>query len=139
MTLDLITVGQSERGTFGVLRRGQVPFALTLELPWRDNQENVSSIPRGSYVCRRVVSPHFGEVFEVTNVPGRTHVLLHKANTLKDLKGCIGVGEEFAGGVAAPYLADSKRGFDEFMALLSGVETFRLNILDVPEGGRADE
>lgn len=137
--LSIMRVGKSDLGIFGVMRQGQVPFALTLELPWRENQENISSIPAGTYLCQRIVSPHFGDVFEVTNVPGRTHVLVHKANFLTDLKGCIGVGERFDGPVTAPFLSESKKGFDQYMALVADVDAFRLTIVDVSEGGTSDE
>jgi len=126
--LTLKRVGQSWRGTFGVLINGQVPFALTLEQPWNDNESNISSIPPGTYHCQRVDSPHFGNTFEVTDVPGRTHILFHKGNTLEDTRGCILVGEEFGGSFEHPLLADSKRGYEEFMAMMAGESAFDLVI-----------
>lgn len=129
MRLTLIRVGHSERGTWGVLRYGQVPFALTLEEPWRDNQPNISSIPLGLYQCRRVDSPHFGNTFLVENVPGRSHILFHKGNTLEDTQGCILVGEEFGGTFEQPRLVSSQHGFSEFLALLDGQSNFGLEIL----------
>ena len=132
MILDLIRVGQSGRGTFGVIRFGAVPFALTLEPPWRDNQENVSCIPPGRYRCERIRSPKFGWTFEVKNVPNRTHVLFHSGNTLEDTHGCILVGEEFSGTWEKPVLASSQRGFIEFLNCLEGVNAFELNVLDAP-------
>lgn len=126
--LTLKTVGQSWRGTFGVLINGAVPFALTMEQPWQDNAEDVSCIPAGRYLCRRVDSPHFGNTFEITDVPGRTHVLLHKGNTLADTRGCVLVGEEFAGTFDHPFLAESKRGYDEFMLMMTGEDSFWLTV-----------
>jgi Family of unknown function (DUF5675) len=124
------TVAQTEAaGTQSVMTYHDIAFALTLELPWRDNHPDVSCIPGGLYVCKRIVSPHFGDVFEVQNVPGRDHVLLHKANFLTDLKGCIAVGEQFAGPVDAPFLGDSKQGYDQFMGLLVGETEFELEII----------
>jgi len=119
-------VGNTDKGTFGVLRHDGVPFALTMELPWRDNRHNESCIPLGVYECRRITSPKFGETFELSNVPDRTHILFHKGNTLADTAGCILIGEEFAGSHAAPSLASSARGFREFMALAEGVERLHL-------------
>ena len=95
--LSLLRVGESERGTFGVLRQGTIPFAVTLEPPWKDNTVGLSAIPPGTYRCVRMQSPHFGETFEITNVPGRSHVLFHKGNKLEDTEGCILVAEEFGG------------------------------------------
>lgn len=124
--LILKTVGQSWRGTFGVLVNQEVPFALTMEQPWKDNQENISSIPAGRYLCRRVDSPHFGNTFEITEVPERTHVLFHKGNTLADTRGCILVGEKFDGTFEHPFLAESKHGYDEFMMMMAGESAFFL-------------
>jgi hypothetical protein len=125
--LDLIRVGSSEQGTFGVLRIGQVPFALTLERPWRDNETNVSCIPPTEYICRRVHSPKFGETFEVQGVERRSHILFHKGNTIENTKGCILVGEQFDG----TKLAHSGAGYGEFMAKLAGLDEFTLRILEV--------
>lgn len=130
---DVIRVGQSARGTFGVLRHGQVPFALTMERPWVDNAVRFSCIPAGTYVCRRVQSPKFGETFEITGVPGRTHILFHKGNRLDETEGCILVGEEFGGTAAQPLLASSARGYGELMARLTAVDEFSLTIVHGPE------
>lgn len=132
MVLDLVRVGQSGRGTQGVLRFGAVAFALTLERPWMDNLRNLSCIPPGHYKCQRVRSPKFGNTFEVQDVPGRTHVLFHSGNTIDDTRGCILVGEEFSGTWDKPTLASSQRGFIEFLNLLDGVQAFELNVLDPP-------
>lgn len=96
----LVRHATSDAGTFGTLVIG----ALTLEtgeLPDRDNAEGISSIPAGTYTCKRVHSPRFGEVYEITNVPGRTHVLIHAGNFCgdkskgykSDVEGCIILGQ----------------------------------------------
>lgn len=130
LTIDLIRVGQSSAGTFGVLRIGQVPFALTLEQPWRDNETDISCIPPNEYVCRRVQSPKFGETFEVQGVERRNHILFHKGNTLADTHGCILVGEEFSTDRMQPILAASARGYQELMENLSGWDEFTLRITE---------
>ena len=132
ITLTLLRVGQSDRGTFGVLRKGAVPFALTMELPWTDNTPNQSCIPTGRYICRRIRSPKFGETFEVTQVPNRSHILFHKGNTLEDTEGCILVAEEFSGTHEKPMVVSSERGFGEFLLLLNGQNAFNLDIVSVP-------
>lgn len=130
MLLDLLRVGESSLGTFGVLRRGQIPFALTFELPWHDNDPERSCIPIGEYDCVRIMSPTFGDTFEVLGVRGRSHILFHWGNFLRDTKGCILVGEEFAGTFRAPFLGSSKRGFSEFLQACSGLDRFTLHILE---------
>lgn len=120
-------VAANDDGTFGVLvDSGLIPFALTCEDKWLFNQKNISCIPQGHYNCARVNSPRFGNTFEVTEVPGRTHILFHRGNTHEDTQGCILVGEEFG------YLGDrvailsSKKGFDEFLRRLEGIDEFSL-------------
>ena len=128
MELTLVRVGQSDRGTFGVLRNGQVPFVLTLERPWWDNQMGISCIPNGTYICKRVRSPKFGDTFEVTGVPGRTHILFHRGNSIDDTEGCILIAEEFSGTHDKPMVVSSMRGYSEFMDLLKDEATFQITI-----------
>jgi hypothetical protein len=132
MQLALIRVGRNQRGTFGALRHGEVPFVWTLERPWMDNAQNRSSIPAGYYVCQRVRSPKFGVTFEVTNVPNRSHILFHSGNTIEDTEGCILVGEEMSGTWDYPMLVSSQRGFKELLSYLDGIPTFGLTIVDPP-------
>jgi len=118
-----------EDGTFGVIDDEGEMFALTVELPWKDNQQNVSCIPEGEYDLKRKKSHHFGEVFEVLNVPNRTDVLIHPANTKDDLKGCIGLGEQFEpiGSLDAVLL--SRQAVSEFMKRMKGFDYGKLVIL----------
>lgn len=128
--LTLVRVGTSSKGTFGVLRHDNIPFVLTMELPWLDNQYNVSCIPPGRYQCVRVLSPQFGDTFEVLDVPSREHILFHKGNYLRNTKGCILVGEKFEGPPSSPYIVDSGHAFEEFKMLLAGHKEFWLTITE---------
>ena len=38
-------------GTFGVLFDEEIPFCLTVEREWKNNQRNISCIPTGFYLC----------------------------------------------------------------------------------------
>lgn len=90
----------SDEGTYGSLRFGEQQVC-TIELPWRDNQRQISCILPGTYRCAIVNSPRFGRVYEVKDVPGRSYVLIHSANLAGDpskgwttqLQGCIAPGE----------------------------------------------
>ena len=118
--------------TLGVLLVNGMPINVILERPWQDNQRQVSCIPAGQYICKRVQSPKFGDTFEVTNVPGRSAILFHSGNITEDSQGCIIVGENFAvwkNNVAA--IEGSKVGFAEFKTVLDGVNEFPLTILEV--------
>jgi hypothetical protein len=96
----LIREPASEDGVFGLMTLfGEADESLgtwcVAEEDWRDNAPKISCIPAGSYVCQRVVSPKFGDVFQVMEVPGRSHILIHSGNTEEDVEGCIMLGVEF--------------------------------------------
>lgn len=126
-TLILKRISYIKDGTFGVLVSDE-PFALTCEREWLDNKPEVSCIPTGEYICKRVNSPRFGNTFEVTGVAGRTNILLHSGNTEDDSKGCILVGEEFGAVNGKTAVLSSKRGFAEFLERVRDVEEFKLII-----------
>jgi len=125
-------VASNSDGVYGVLIDGLVPFALTLERPWVDNEPDVSCIPDGRYWCHRLISPHFGETFEVMDVPGRSHILFHKGNTEKDSRGCILIGEQFGFLNGKISILSSKAGFNEFLARTREHDNFNLNIVWTP-------
>jgi len=87
-------IWETDTATYGVMI-DDVPFAVTLELPWRNNRQDISCIPAGNYYCRKITSPKFGQVFQVINVPGRENILIHKGNIDEDTKGCVIIGEMF--------------------------------------------
>ncbi|MCL1888899.1 MAG: DUF5675 family protein [Desulfovibrionaceae bacterium] len=88
-----------DQGTPGTLI-GPGLALVTLELPWRDNQPNISCIPAGKYICKPTISPKFGPCIGVQDVPGRANILIHAGNWagdkskgfITDSQGCILVG-----------------------------------------------
>jgi hypothetical protein len=107
----------------GILRVSSTYF-YALELPYKDNEINVSSIPLGSYVAKKRFSASKGyEVFELTDVPNRTYIQIHIGNTTKDIRGCILIGIEGA----RDHVSYSTKAFKEFMELV-GDEDFLLNV-----------
>lgn len=64
----------------------------SLELPWLDNQRNISCIPKGAYKARKHNSPKFGESLWIQDVPNRSEILIHKGNFYTDILGCILIG-----------------------------------------------
>jgi len=122
------TVSRTD-GVFGTLAVNNLPVAVTLERPWLDNKKSVSCIPAGTYIAKRIVSPSHGNVFEVTGVKDRQHILFHIGNTIKDSEGCILVGSSF--GIwsdGSCCILASGKAFTEFMRLLAGVNEFTLVI-----------
>ena len=84
--------------TYGVILVNDTPRCVTFELPWKDNQPEVSCIPDDIYQ----VIPHNSEahpnVWEITGVKNRTAILIHEANTVSDLLGCVGAGTSYFNG-----------------------------------------
>lgn len=104
-------------------------FAVTLELPWKGNRQNVSGIPQGRHRCERTVSPNFGETFEII-VPDRDHVLFHPANVVDQLRGCVAVGHGFDFLLGDDGITQSRKEFAEFMAIQQGVDVFTLHVIN---------
>lgn len=93
--LTLKRLEATEGGTRGVLMMDGIVIACTVELPWLNNQVNVSCIPCGVYPVVVHESPSRGWVFWIKDVPGRTNVQIHVANVPSELRGCVGVGDSF--------------------------------------------
>ena len=132
--LTLFRVYTGGKKTLGVLLdlKG-VPFAVTLEPPLvlsddgYHTQPNISCVPLGLYRCKRIDSPKFGNTFEITNVPGRTHILLHRGNRETDTLGCVLVAESFS----QIGIGSSRAGFQEFMDMMEGDDFFNLTIKEI--------
>lgn len=65
------------------------------------------------------------DTFEVTNVVGRSGILFHVANSIKDLRGCIGIGQTI---LDSDYIAGSQDAFADFVKAFTGIQEFKLNI-----------
>lgn len=81
--------------TTGVMTLPSGLNVYTLELPYRDNLPNVSCLPPGVYRAKwlaRSASGKYKRVWHIQNVPGRTGILIHAANFLHQLQGCIAPG-----------------------------------------------
>lgn len=137
-------VASTKDGTFGVIfRHDGVPFALTLERPWANNQKGKSCIPAGEYAVKRCKaspdygfkdSPRFGNTFQVTNVPGRSHILFHKGNLDDDTRGCILIGEQYGFLRGHPAILASGPGFKEFLGIMATENGFILGITEHFDG-----
>lgn len=128
--LTLLRVRLTQEAVYGVLMPtgGGAPFAVTLERPWLDNAVRKSCIPEGTYECRRVKSPKFGNTFEVTKVPGRSAILFHAGNTADDSLGCILVGHGFDPVKGKDGVVSSTKEFGEFLKRQHGSDTFTLTV-----------
>jgi hypothetical protein len=75
-----------------------------------------------------VISPRYGETFEITLVPGRTHILFHWGNYPSNTEGCVLLGTSRAADVPAVW--SSRAAHAEFMAATQGVDEFHLTIYE---------
>ena len=109
--------GETETiGTFIVA--GEI-LGPVLELPWRDNQVNVSCIPPGIYCCTRWKSPTFGWTYRIP-VVGRTDIEFHWGNTHVDTLGCPLPGTYTGWHKSRRAVLDSMRAFKEFVKRTDG-------------------
>lgn len=83
-------------GTFGVIMdEDDNLLCHTAELPWLMNGPDKSCIPAASYICMPYSSPHHPGVWQVTDVPSRSGILIHNGNIPEiDSLGCIILGLE---------------------------------------------
>ena len=75
---------------------GILKQAVTLELPWKNNENRISCIPTGSYQVEKRISPKFGLHFYITNVKNRSFILIHPGNYYTHILGCVLIGSDFS-------------------------------------------
>jgi hypothetical protein len=113
-------------GVFGSL---ELPGGLELHT-LEHSYGNRPKVKAGVYQCVR--GPHqlsHGgpfETFEVKGVAGHTGILFHVGNTQADSSGCILLGMEEKGDA----LVKSRLAFNVFMASVSGLDQFELEVID---------
>jgi hypothetical protein len=136
-TVQLLRIRRNDQGTIGIL---STPYGFqchTLELPWRDNKKSISCIPPGEYITRIRVSPKYGKVYHVQDVPNRTYILIHSGNWAGDVEkgyrthvnGCILLGLQrglLDGQVA---VLNSRLAVSRFMRHMNNID-FTLNIIE---------
>lgn len=120
--------------TFGVLSLSGIIRFVTLELPWRSNQRDISCIPLGVYTCKKALGVKLrlgavvSETFEVDRVPGRDGIYFHSGNTERNTLGCIIIGSNYGITGGLPSVIESRRAFSKFLAALDKVDEFNLII-----------
>lgn len=110
-------------GVFGRFVYGDFR-AFTVERPWLNNEARKSCIPEGMYTLHPHESPKFGTTFAlegdtVSVYPGtkaRSLVLIHAANTMDDLLGCIALGSTLGTVNDKWAVINSRATVNEFLA-----------------------
>jgi len=94
--------------TLGVFLKDDIPVCLTLELPWRFNQVDISCIPRGVYKCEKYISARHGNCIAIHNVVNRSGILFHSGNDHRDTEECVLSGTESLTIKGIPSVINSK-------------------------------
>lgn len=77
-------------GTQGIIEWNGTIVCYAIELPWLENQRQISCVPEGEYFLRKRFSRKYGWHIQLPNVTNRDLILFHPANDAqKELKGCI--------------------------------------------------
>ncbi len=107
-----------------------------IELPWRNNQVGQSCIIAKTYMARvGHSSPRFGWTLWLQEVPGRTEILVHSANYVRQLLGCIAPGL-FHRDIDNDGIIDvgsSGKAMDILKIYLEGLSWIRIEIIDPPK------
>jgi hypothetical protein len=123
-------------GTITAIDGAKSFVAKTLELADKNNQNNISCIPKGTYTCTYTRSNRLSLVtkrdyytYEIMDVPNRAGIRVHSANFYTQIKGCISLGDSHKDINADQELdvvhsGATIKAFEEFM----GKEDFILTI-----------
>jgi len=126
----------SPDGMFGTLKVGNLELS-TVERPWKNNKPSESAIPPGKYPLKLGRYNKGGYAAYELVMPAdspRDLIKIHKANTMDQLLGCIGVG--IGRGYMSPKaglpkrwaVTDSGEAFKKFMQAMDGVKEATLVI-----------
>jgi len=126
--VEIIRLEGLERGIIDVIKIDKEVFCFSLEPADLLNKPNESCIPTGQYFCTRIVSPKFGETFEVVGVPDRKNILFHKGNTKTDTMGCIILGQTVDKLKGQRAVLNSGITFEKFMKIMTDEQVFHLTI-----------
>jgi hypothetical protein len=95
-----------------------------------NNDPKRFQIPAGIYKCRRYHGTKWTDTFEII-VPGHTALLFHSGNTETESLGCILLGQYPDKLKGQRAVLNSGATFEKFMNLLSNVQEFEVEIVDL--------
>lgn len=135
MNLTLSRIGSTPWGTLGHLA-GPGFRCVTMEREWAGNAKKRSCIPAGTYhltkrsssVVYRSTKGKYLNGWEVTDVPGRSLIMIHPGNWQHDVEGCIAPGRAFSILERKVAVSHSLAAFTELMKLLEGEKEHILHV-----------
>jgi hypothetical protein len=98
----IIRTSSGDQGTKGILVSNNFD-CYSLELPWRNNESNISCISEGVYHAEMRISQRLGKHYWIKDVEGRVWILVHSGNLAGDItkgflshvQGCILLGKKY--------------------------------------------
>lgn len=129
ITARLTRIATGSEGTFGALTINGNASCVTLEPPWKMNAEDVSCIPAGQYICKPYSSKRYPNVYQIMEVHGRTVVLIHIGNRLKNTEGCVLLGSEYGELRGKAAILNSTKAVNKFLKII-GDNEFQLTITE---------
>ncbi len=103
---------------------------FTLELPYLNNQKNISAIHPGVYNAKKYFSPRFKRtVILFEDVPNRTFIEIHPGNYTSQIEGCLlpGEGVKYLNGDGIPDITNSGKTLDKLLELLP--DEFKVSVM----------
>ena len=86
---------QLAKSVIGKLSVNGAELCWTLELPWKDNKNDISCIPVGFYQGTIRTDGSKGWRIELVGVPKRGNIQIHVGNYPSDVLGCILLGTDW--------------------------------------------
>ncbi len=122
---------ESERCTLGsgtLFENGLPVFGFkTVELPWRNNERGISRIPAGIFEATAITTfTKKKYAIWITEVVGRSEILIEVANYASELRGCIGAGMRHKGEA----VEDSQKAMDLIKGFVRLGEKIKVTISD---------
>ena len=106
-----------EEPTRGVILINNNAFCVSMELPWKNNKVSQSCIPIGVYNAKKYPSPTYGPTL-MLDVVGRSYILFHQGNRMRDTKGCVIMAQHFTRMVGEQAIGNSRVIFKKFQRIL---------------------
>lgn len=111
-------IKERDGGTFGVFLTPELnSICVSMELPWLENQHQVSCIPIGNYMVEQFTHDKLGRIFRILNVPDRDYIYMHGANWPTQIKGCIAPGMDYGEPNNIPGIIKSQDALHLLLAL----------------------
>ena len=130
MRVALVRLEEREEVSRGVLLINEEARFVTLEDGFKESPGSYR-VPEGLYKCKRVLSPKFGQTFEIMGVAGHSELRFHWGNTSEQTRGCPLIGQHFFRINGKQAIGRTRTAFKQFMDIMEGVDEFPYQVISV--------